>query len=277
MAIETRRFGSRHGGTEPELLTLCRQAFNSYLRICINAGDPRSTYYILNQYRALGTALLDTPAASQVPLIAEHFRYYGQLAVQRGQPFLLEVTAYDLVHLIAAARSHRSTRAEAVTDALLDVLLELDLEIRNATEDPSLLGVRRAQLQLGAFLLSRTAAGEQPEPAAGESAPAGGGAEDQSTEGQSTGDHSACDHGSRDRINQNRVDRIAADLAAEPVERLESLCRALEREERPRYWELTERGINFAYLEPEHRAQLPELLRRVASYAGRGDTLSNPA
>lgn len=43
----------------PELLELCIRCFNSYLRTTINARDPRTTYYLMNQYRLLAECLLE--------------------------------------------------------------------------------------------------------------------------------------------------------------------------------------------------------------------------
>jgi hypothetical protein len=42
----------------------------------------------------------------------------------------------------------------------------------------------------------------------------------------------------------------------------------LENERRPQYWELNERGVNFGYLPPERRAQLPKLMQWIADYSG---------
>jgi len=39
--------------------------------------------------------------------------------------------------------------------------------------------------------------------------------------------------------------------------RLESIREALQAESREQYWEVTDRGINFSYLPPDRREQLP--------------------
>ncbi|MEM1230790.1 MAG: hypothetical protein AAGI15_09655, partial [Pseudomonadota bacterium] len=151
--------------------------------------------------------------------IAQHFQYYGQLGASQQLPFLLEVAAYDLVHLIEACLAADGDAAD-LADALLERLLQLDQTISSDAEQPSLVGVRRAQLQLAARLLAR-------------------------------GDDA-------------RARQIAADLAAEPQERLISIADALYVEARPQYWELTERGINFSYLEPEFHSSVEDLLALVA-------------
>ena len=103
-------------------------------------------------------------------------------------------------------------------------LLELDLEIQEDSEQPSLLGVRRAQMQLAARLLAN-------------------------------GD-------------QIRVTRILQDLAEEPVARLQRLAQALRDEDRSEYWELTERGIHFSYLEPDLHQHLNTLMQQLEALQG---------
>lgn len=201
------------------------QAFNSYLRTSINRRDPRTSYYLLNQYRKLADQLALRQADGLVLEIAAHFRYYGQLAAGAQLPFLLEVAAYDLVHLIEQCRGREHAEAEAkadpasdrsLTDALLGVLLELDQTISSDQDQPSLVGVRRAQLQLAAWFAS-------------------------------LGDRA-------------RAEQIAVDLASEPDRRLRAIAQALYSETRPEYWELTERGINFSYLRPELHKYVEEML-----------------
>ncbi len=104
------------------------------------------------------------------------------------------------------------------------MLLQLDLTIRDETQELSLLGVRRAQLQLACEYL---AAGDQP-----------------------------------------RAQRIAKDLSSEPQARLARIASELQQEDRAMFWELTERGIHFAHLEPELRPQLTPLLTMINELRG---------
>ena len=76
--------------------------------------------------------------------IAAHFKYYGQMAHKRGQSFLLEIAAGDLTRLVESSLES----APRLTDDLLTIVLDLDHEIRSETQEESLLGVRKAQLQL---------------------------------------------------------------------------------------------------------------------------------
>jgi len=58
------------------------------------------------------------------------------------------------------------------------------------------------------------------------------------------------------RGDEPRARLIYQDMAADRRERLQIIREELEREKRPSYWEFTDRGVNFAYLPPEHQAQL---------------------
>jgi len=202
IAIHTRQLGERFAGGHPALLELCQRAFHSYLRAAINGSDPRTAYFVLHQYRLLGEALLARNLDAAVLEVANRIRFYGRLAGERGLPFLLEVAAYDIAHLVEAAAAN-----PAVRDALLTVVLTVD-----HAEAEHLLGVRRAQVQLATFFLAR-----------GEEAPAR---------------------------------RIAQDLTGERPELLAATRAELEQEVSPTYWEINDRGANFAFLPPERRARL---------------------
>jgi hypothetical protein len=131
----------------------------------------------------------------------------------------LEVAAGDLTRLVESSLDG----APSLVDDLLSVVLELDQEIRSETQEESLLGVRKAQLQLATLFAVR-------------------------------GD-------------ETRARRVCRDLAGERLPRLERIRRELEAETRPHYWEFTDRGLNFGYLEPERRAQLGKVFGWIEAYA----------
>lgn len=216
IGIHTRQLACEHGPGDPHLLALFVRTFNSYLRATINARDPRTAYFLMNQYRLLAEHLLRAGHAEATADIAYHLRDYGQLAHKAGVSFLLETAAHDVMQLIEVALDGDLT----VSDLLLDCLLEFDQEIREENQEESLLGVRRTQMQLGAVLLMR-----------GDAA---------------------------------RARRIAADLAGERRTRLERLHRQMLADDRAEFWELLDRGVNFAYLRPEARPYLETLMSMVA-------------
>lgn len=145
IAIHTRQLGERCGAGRPEFVTLCQRAFNSYLRAALNGRDVRTAYYVLHQYRMLGETLLARGDAAGAIEVASRLRFYGRLAQASGLAFLLEVAAYDVAQLV-----ERAVDASGTRDALLDLLLGID-----PPGVPSPPGVRRAQVQLATFFLSR--------------------------------------------------------------------------------------------------------------------------
>ena len=208
IAINTKRIGIAAIKSRPALVDLSVRFFNSYLRATNNHEDQRTSYYIMNQYRLLAEELLRHGHDKTVSEIALHLQFYGLLGFKSGMPFLLEVAAYDIVHLIEECVRSKS----ASVDRLLDLLLELDREIKDEETQESLLGVRRAQVQLATFFLAHN------DPASAQ--------------------------------------RICEDLKTEKRSQLDNIRNVLLTEERSEYWEFTDRGVNFSYLEPEYRTHL---------------------
>ena len=149
IGINTQEIARDLGAQNKPLLNLCMRAFNSYLRATINARDVRAAYYLLNQYRILAEHLLEEGESEAVFEIVGYFRDYGQIAHRLGLSFLLEAASHDVVQLIERAVAIDSD----VVDELIDVLLELDQEIKEESQEDSLLGVRRSQIQLATLFL----------------------------------------------------------------------------------------------------------------------------
>ena len=133
-----------------DLLDLTLRSFNTYLRFVINERDARTAYYTLLHFRLVAERALAEGRESVAPQIAEHLRYYGQEFYASGMPFLLTVVAYDVGMLCEAA--FRGGHASA--DPLLGVMLRIDKESETPSQELSLLGVRRAQVQLATFFLA---------------------------------------------------------------------------------------------------------------------------
>ncbi|MEQ1802645.1 MAG: DUF2254 family protein [Gammaproteobacteria bacterium] len=152
IAINTGRIGAAHGAANRALLELCIRCFNSYLRCSINAADARTSYYVMNQYRLFAESLMAQGLDEPVRAVASHFKFYGQAAHERGQSFLLQTAVGDLSSLVEASLARGGG---TLTDDLLAVVLEVDQEICNETHEESLLGVRKAQLQLATLFALR--------------------------------------------------------------------------------------------------------------------------
>jgi hypothetical protein len=151
IALNTMRIGASAVTGRQPLMGLSVQFFNSYLRAAINARDSRTAYYVLHQYRSLAQEALDAGLDDAAVEISGHFRFYGQLGYEEKQPFLLEVAAYDLAHLVEFALA----KAPASVDRLLDLFLRLDQESESPEQETRLRGVRRAQVQLATLFLLR--------------------------------------------------------------------------------------------------------------------------
>lgn len=149
ISIKTRWLAVEVAQPGSALLDLCLLSFNSYLRTTINVRDPRTAYYVLSQYRMVAEALAREGDTERVATISSRFKFYGQLGFSTGQPFILEVCAFDLVRLLDCCIGD----ADASVDCLLDALLQLDQEMRSETQEASLAGVRKAQLHAATILL----------------------------------------------------------------------------------------------------------------------------
>jgi len=217
IAINTRRIATESLGFRPglELVELCLRCFNSYLRATINNNDPRTGYFIMNQYRMLAEELLIQGQRETVNQIALYLQFYGLLGYKQGLPFLLEVAAEDIANLAGGSIEKDSL----LLDGLLELLLELDQEIKDDHSKESLLGVRRAQLKLATRCLE---AGDE-----------------------------------------QRATKICIDLKSEKLERMQQVIRDLKKENRKEYWEFTDRGVNFSYLDPSLRTHLSTLANMI--------------
>lgn len=152
IGINTQRIATGFSGNRPWLLDLSISVFNSYLRETINAGDRRTAYYLMNQYRLIAEWLLVNGQGKKCEEVADYLRIYGQYAHNTGASFLLESAAFYVMRLVEKAIQEKSDSL----DALLDCLLNLDIEIKEENvelQESSLLGVRRAQVQLATLFL----------------------------------------------------------------------------------------------------------------------------
>jgi hypothetical protein len=83
--------------------------------------------------------------------VAGFLKFYGNLGYSAGMPFLLETASHDLIQLIEADIANEAM----LTDTLLALLLDLDRDMRDESQEESLLGVRRSQMQLATLFLER--------------------------------------------------------------------------------------------------------------------------
>jgi hypothetical protein len=217
VAIETRYIGEealKHG--DREVLVLSIRYFNTYLRSAINQRDVRACYNIFHQYRLLAEHMMRKGHSDLVLEIGRCLAYYGQTAHKADLGFVTETAAHDLAVLCERAYAHDV----ACHDSLLGIFLEVDKEPETHAQEHTLRGVRKAQINLATFYLSKNA-----------------------------GAH---------------ADRICADMRSEKAERMASIRAELVAVNERDFWEVTDRGVNFDYLDKQRKEKLDEFFARVA-------------
>lgn len=133
----------------PDLYDSVIRFFNSSLRAAINAGDVRTAYYVVHQYRRLAEHALEHGEPERALAATEHLLTYGAVSHAQGLRFVLETVAFDLSVLI----EHASEAASPAVDLLLRLFLEIDERVEGHEE--TLRGVRKAQIRLATFFLAR--------------------------------------------------------------------------------------------------------------------------
>jgi hypothetical protein len=151
IAIDTRYIGEAALKTnDAELVRLVFRFINSYLRATLNAGDVRTAYNVLNQYRLwVETMLRDGHAESALEAV-RYMKYYGHVGFDNKLPFVTETIAYDVSTLCEIANGLQLD----VEDEMLREFLELDRPLLSHSQEKGLLGVRKAQVKLACFYLA---------------------------------------------------------------------------------------------------------------------------
>lgn len=151
IAIDTRYIGEMAiRRDDEELIRLVFRYMNSYLRATLNLRDVRTAYNVLNQYRLLAQAMLRHGRGKFALEAARHMSYYSHLSFDLSLNFVTETVAYDLSTLCQSAYEMDSP----VRDPMLQLFLKLDRPLRVKSQERALLGVRKAQAKLAAYLLS---------------------------------------------------------------------------------------------------------------------------
>jgi hypothetical protein len=156
VAINTRYLGEAAlAARDLEVLRLTIKFFNTYLRLTLNAGQVRTAYTVMNQYRQLAERMLSggPDAAERVRDVAGYLRYYAQVAHGQHLGFVTETIAYDLAALCEVAYEVRAPGP--VHDDLLRALLHIDQAAETEAQEVILRGVRKAQIKLAAGYLQR--------------------------------------------------------------------------------------------------------------------------
>lgn len=152
IAIDTRYLGERAvKNADRELSRLVYRFMNSYLRSTLNAGDVRTAYNVLNQYRLLVEAILREGEGELALEGLRHMIYYGHVSFDMKLTFVTETVAYDVSSLVEFAHQEQVP----VESLMLESFLELDRPLRTQSQESALVGVRKAQVKLATFYLQR--------------------------------------------------------------------------------------------------------------------------
>lgn len=136
---------------QTEVHELAVKFFNTFMRATLNGRDVRTGYNVLNQYRQVAEVALRKRVPNVAVAVVRHFKYYGQLAFAMDLGFLLETCAYDLCALNELAFDLKSPERPD----LLKIFLQVDKEGEGAKKETALRGVRKAQIKLAAYYLSK--------------------------------------------------------------------------------------------------------------------------
>jgi hypothetical protein len=152
VAIDTRYIGeaaSKRG--DVELVRLTYRFMNSFLRATLNARDVRTAYNVMNQYRLFVEALLRDGNGELALEGVRHMTYYGHVSFDMKLVFVTETVAYDVSSLCQQAHEHACDEE----GKMLEHFLNLDRPLRSQAQESALLGVRKAQVKLAAYYLSK--------------------------------------------------------------------------------------------------------------------------
>ncbi len=154
VAIDARYLGAAAvASRDKELVRLVLHFKNSFLRSTLNARDVRTAYNILNQYRILVEHLVRDEELNDMAIEAVgYLAYYGRMSFGLELPFVTETIAYDfstLCQVAAESKAHCESQ-------LLERFLQLDQPLRKGSDEPALLGIRKAQVKLATFYLANS-------------------------------------------------------------------------------------------------------------------------
>ena len=236
IAIDTRRFGeaSAHRG-DLKALDLAVKFFNTYLRAAINGNDVRTMYNILHQYRQLGERVLHEAREAR-----RRSRGKGELVEEQAfkQAAELEARVIEIATrmryysseafkrgggmvFIAGVIAHDigTLTAEAFRCNSLchDVILKVFLGVDDATESADKRRTLQDVRHAQIKLATVYLVAEKLELAK----------------------------------------RVADDMRAEDPARLRGMWNYLDKVVEREFWEVNDRGVNFDWLTPAQRQQLP--------------------
>jgi hypothetical protein len=154
IAIHTQRIAcaALQAGDRPAL-RLALRFLNTFLSRSITTGDMRTANNVLSELRRFTCeVLLESGEFELAEELVDWLQYYARISFERGETFVTETAAHDLAEVVIRAHATGADNQ----DAMLDSLLQVDREPGGLTgQESALSGVRKAQVKLATFYLSR--------------------------------------------------------------------------------------------------------------------------
>ena len=125
--------------------------FNTFMRHALNAGQVRTCYTVLYQYRVLATRFRE-PSPDLLRRVCEHIVYYGRLARETGAPFVTVTAAHDLSTLCLEAHAHDPVLARGILQQMFSIV---DSDDAVEPSKPVSIGMLQVFAILGTRLLER--------------------------------------------------------------------------------------------------------------------------
>ena len=187
------------------LLDMVVKFYNTFIRISLNDLNQRAIFNIYHQYRLLAESIFDFDQLLSRQIVF-YFKDYGEIGLQqKGLPFVMYNAAFDLGTMVAKAYDKKLANIKEI----LLIFMALEDKVDRAKDLFALMGIRKSQLILATYLLSK-------------------------------GDRSL-------------LPIIVEDLKNETFDFLIQLRDSLLAVEDKKYWEITDRGYNFEYIDERQK------------------------
>ncbi|MFO0618298.1 MAG: DUF2254 family protein [Polyangiaceae bacterium] len=155
IAIDTRYIGEAAADKKDKaVVALVFRYMNSYIRATLNAKDVRTAYNVFNQYRKLVEAMLKKGMADEAVTAVGYMRYYAHVSYDLKLSFVTETIAYDVSSICQLANELGVPEEEQILKAFLD----LDRPTFERAQENALKGVRKAQVKLASYYMSKKSA-----------------------------------------------------------------------------------------------------------------------
>jgi hypothetical protein len=190
------------------LLDMVVKFYNTFIRVSLNDLNQRAIFNLYYQYRLLAESIFDYDIELSKKIIF-YFKDYGEIALkQKNLPFVMYNAAFDMGTMVAKAHDKKLSNMKEI----LLTFMEMEDKVDKQKDFFALMGIRKSQLILAAYLKSR-------------------------------GDKS---------LLPIIVEDLKQDTFSFLIQMRDSLLAVKDK----KYWEITDRGYNFEYIDEEQKGYL---------------------